>query len=158
LIETMTSATARISSEACASPAYSRQDRAQYLTLLAMSSAALVIARILPPSPRGVGTHEQLGLPPCLFLKLTGLPCPSCGLTTSFAHAARLHFYDALVTQPFGLLAFGLTLLLIPLLCYLMRARVPWSRIIHARSAQAVTYTLLALYLIGWVYKIVVMR
>ncbi len=157
MIETIPSAVARVSGAAFASRAYSRQDRAQYLLLLLLASTVLVIARLLPPSPRGVGTHQQLGLPPCFFLKLTGLPCPSCGLTTSFAHAAKLHFYHALLTQPFGLLAFGLTVLLIPLSVYLMHAQVPWARVIHARGANAVTYTLLALYLMGWVYKMAVM-
>lgn len=129
----------------------------QYLALLLLASAVLVVARFLPPSPRGVGTHQQLGLPPCYFLKLTGLPCPSCGLTTSFAHAAKWHFYEALLAQPFGLFAFCLTVLLIPLSVYLMYTQVPWGRLIRARRANTVVYTLLALYLLGWVYKIIAM-
>ena len=34
---------------------------------------------------RTMGTHRQLGLPSCQFLVMSGLPCPSCGMTTSFA-------------------------------------------------------------------------
>jgi hypothetical protein len=30
-------------------------------------------------------THTQLGLPPCQFNVVTGIPCPSCGMTTSFS-------------------------------------------------------------------------
>ena len=34
-------------------------------------------------------THTQLGLPSCSFKKLTGVVCPSCGMTTSFALLIR---------------------------------------------------------------------
>jgi hypothetical protein len=40
-------------------------------------------------SPRRMETHRQLGLPPCTFYSVTGLPCPSCGMTTSFALLVR---------------------------------------------------------------------
>ena len=84
---------------------YSSRDRAQYIALSCVSGVVLTIARVLSPSPNGLGTHQQLGLPPCFFHKLTGIPCPTCGMTTSFAHTVRLHFYEAFVTQPFGMLA-----------------------------------------------------
>jgi len=35
-------------------------------------------------------THTQLGLPPCTFKTMSGgLPCPSCGMSTSFALLVR---------------------------------------------------------------------
>lgn len=37
-------------------------------------------------TPRTMETHRQLGLEPCSFKVMTGYPCPSCGMTTSFAH------------------------------------------------------------------------
>jgi hypothetical protein len=36
-------------------------------------------------TPRRMETHRQLKLPPCSFKATTGMPCPSCGMTTSFA-------------------------------------------------------------------------
>ena len=40
-------------------------------------------------NPRTSATHTQLGMPPCNFVTLTGKPCPSCGMTTSFALLVR---------------------------------------------------------------------
>ena len=49
----------------------------------------LVLARKLEPDPRGFGTHTQLGMRPCSFLRMTGRLCPTCGMTTSFAWVVR---------------------------------------------------------------------
>ncbi|MBX9627817.1 MAG: DUF2752 domain-containing protein [Gemmataceae bacterium] len=40
-------------------------------------------------APRTMATHTQLGLAPCNFADWTGKPCPSCGMTTSFALLVR---------------------------------------------------------------------
>ncbi|MEK7833427.1 MAG: DUF2752 domain-containing protein [Acidobacteriota bacterium] len=138
--------------------AFSGGDRFTYLALMALAGFTLTIARILNPSPNGFGTHEQLGLPPCLFFKLTGIPCPSCGLTTSFAHSSRLHFYQAFIAQPFGVVAFSLTLISIPLFVFLIRRRVAWSAVIHARGVNRLLYLLIAVYLLSWLYKIAVVK
>lgn len=66
----------------------------------------LVVGAVLVPDGRGVGTHEQLGLPPCTTYRLFGIPCPFCGMTTAFAHMAHGHPYEAFQTQPAGALAF----------------------------------------------------
>ena len=137
---------------------YSRSDQAKYIALFLIASASLVTARLLQPAPRGVGTHEQLGLPPCAFLHLTGVPCPSCGLTTSFAHAARLHFQEAFFAQPFGLITFCLMALSIPLSLYLIYSRTPWDRLIYSAKSNKALYALIALYLLSWLYKIAAMK
>jgi hypothetical protein len=53
--------------------------------------ALLVTAGRLTPSPRGMGTHEQLGLPACTLVQWFGMRCPSCGMTTSWAHLTNGH-------------------------------------------------------------------
>jgi hypothetical protein len=39
--------------------------------------------------PMTMSSHTQLGMPPCNFVAMTGKPCPSCGMTTSFALLVR---------------------------------------------------------------------
>jgi len=64
----------------------------------------MVVASKLTPSPTGMGTHTQLGLDQCQFALRTGLPCPSCGMTTSFAWFSRGNFPAAFYVQPMGAL------------------------------------------------------
>jgi hypothetical protein len=70
--------------------------------LFAPCAAVLCVAVWLTPSSAGYGTHQQLGLPPCSFLSRTGYPCPSCGLTSSFAAMAHGRLAEALRDHPFG--------------------------------------------------------
>jgi hypothetical protein len=77
------------------------------LVALLVSTACLalmLIAAHLTPDPAGMGTHTQLHLEPCQFALHTGLPCPTCGITTSFAWLARGNFPAAFYVQPMGAL------------------------------------------------------
>jgi hypothetical protein len=137
---------------------FTSQDRIRYLVVAGSSIALLLIARLLRPSVDGVGTHRQLGLPPCAFLHFTSVPCPSCGLTTSVAHAARLHFYESVITQPFGLVVFISAVLGIPLSIYFIYRRVPWSNLNRLRGRNLVIYLMIALFILSWLYKIAAMK
>lgn len=65
-------------------------------------AALLVMALLLTPDARGHGTHQQLGLPPCTFKTLFGLPCPSCGMTTSWAYLVRGQIKQAVAANAGG--------------------------------------------------------
>src|SRR3954453_9805228 len=62
----------------------------------------LVIAAKLNPSGTGLGSHRQLGLKECQFEAQTGVPCPTCGRTTSFADFVRGQIFASLWVQPMG--------------------------------------------------------
>lgn len=64
----------------------------------------LLIAVMLRPSGEGHGTHTQLGMPDCAWAVTLDTPCPTCGMTTSFAHAAGGDLLTSIVTQPLGFL------------------------------------------------------
>ena len=66
--------------------------------------AVLVTAVMLEPSRAGTATHTRLGFDECQFLTTTGIPCPSCGMTTSFAWFVRGHVLASFYVQPMGTL------------------------------------------------------
>jgi len=68
----------------------------------------LGLASILEPDARGHGTHEQLGLLPCMSVQVLGIPCPFCGMTTSFTHFAHGNPVEAFLVQPAGAFLFVL--------------------------------------------------
>jgi Protein of unknown function (DUF2752) len=63
---------------------------------------------------RRMETHMQLGLPECTFKMLTGKPCPSCGMTTSFALLVRGDVLNSLGANCVGTLLAVFCLALIP--------------------------------------------
>ena len=64
--------------------------------------AGFGLAGWLSPSPAGLGTHQQLGLPPCSARVLLGVPCPGCGMTTSFSHFVRGQWASSLKANAGG--------------------------------------------------------
>ena len=74
--------------------------------------AALATARCLTPNPNGFGTHEQLGMSSCTFAYVFGVPCPSCGMTTSWAHLTRGALVQAARCNIGGLVT-GLTAMIV---------------------------------------------
>lgn len=62
------------------------------------------VARVLTPNESGVGTHRALGFPPCGAIVAWGIPCPSCGMTTSWAWFVRGQFGRSWSSNPGGLM------------------------------------------------------
>jgi hypothetical protein len=84
----------------------------------AMVASLLVIllgtASQLEPDPRGMGTHQQLGLGRCTFVRLWGIGCPSCGMTTSWAHVMNGDLRAAAGANVAGLVLALLAMVSIP--------------------------------------------
>lgn len=78
--------------------------------------AGFSLASRLDPDPRGYGTHQSLGFPPCTIRQWFGIPCPSCGMTTSFSHFTRGEFVEAARANVAGLL-----------LAMFCAVQIPWS-------------------------------
>jgi hypothetical protein len=69
--------------------------RAAMVVAGSVLAGLLITAACLSPSPQGMGTHQQLGLPPCTMVDWFGVRCPSCGMTTSWAHMTKLQVLEA---------------------------------------------------------------
>jgi hypothetical protein len=100
--------------------------------LVAVSLALVggfVIAYRLEPDPRGFGTHERLGLPPCTIRAVFGIPCPSCGMTTCFANMTKGRWREAARANVAGLILSLVCAALIPW-CWLSAfyGRLCWVR------------------------------
>jgi len=99
---------------------------AQRRLLAVLAAGVLVVlalAACLRPSRTGMGTHQQLGLPPCTLVALFGIRCPTCGMTTAWAHLMRGSLRGALGASATG-----------TLLGILAMASVPWMAVAAVRG------------------------
>jgi len=130
------------------------------LALLLMAAALVgvfALARWLDPydeegQARRWETHRQLGLPECSFKTITGKPCPSCGMTTSFALLMRGDVKNSLRANYVGTLLAVFLFLLIPwALASIVRRRLLFIRSLERALTWAVAF-FLALLLIRWAF------
>lgn len=74
----------------------------------------LVVAFRLKPNPKGYGTHQQLGFSRCSFIEFFGIPCPSCGMTTSWSNLMNGKIIQSFRANPGGALLGICTLIISP--------------------------------------------
>ena len=120
----------------------------------AAALAVLAAARALAPDPSGMGTHVQLGLPPCGWLYLTGLPCPTCGLTTAFAHMARLQVTSAFSAHALGPVLFAMTAAAIPIAAWGIATDAPVARAIERLRLAKVAAIIAAAAVVSWLLRL----
>ena len=128
-----------------------------YATLVVVGCAGILgLAARLTPNPKGYGTHRQLGFGRCGMLITTGLPCPTCGMTTAVAYAVRGRLIRAFLAQPAGLVfALATAACLIGAGWVVVTGRMLPIRIPFVTPYQ-LFFGLLVLLLGSWVFKIVV--
>ncbi len=116
--------------------------------------AVLAVAAWLEPDPAGYGTHRQLGMSACGMMATTGVPCPTCGMTTAFSLAIRGRWIEAFKAQAAG----TLLVVLVGLTCavsgsVLLTGKVwlvNWFRV----SVLTIVFVSLAILLAAWIVKI----
>jgi hypothetical protein len=113
----------------------------------------LLLSAWLQPSPSGVGTHVGLGLQRCQWLATTGLPCPGCGMTTSFAWFARGNAPAALWVQPMGATIAFLDAAGFWLAIYVFATGKPIYRLLRRLPAEYYLILLPAWAIVAWGWK-----
>jgi len=136
-------------------------DWAERIVFAAAAVAVLVVFSVawwLHPDPRGLGTHQQLGLMPCLAVRVLHIPCPFCGMTTSFSYFAHGDPADAARTQPAGALLFICSALGCVLSAgFAVSGR--WFPILgEDRFLKRVLQVGAVIIALAWIYKIIIYR
>lgn len=116
--------------------------------------AVVLLAGLLKPDPSGLGTHTELHLPPCGFYLVFHKPCPSCGMTTSFALIMHGKPLQAFHTQPAGVAVFaaGLALWLYIPLAWLKRR--PIQHLFENKIVPFMVWALVAIILGVWFWRL----
>ena len=116
----------------------------------ALSALALLTARFVPVAVIFRGFWG------CALRRMTGIPCPACGLTRAFDYTAHGRFFDAFRTTPLGAL--------VPWLCVgvalygaaVVAARAPIPRLeLTPREGNVLRFVVLGLVALNWVYMVV---
>jgi Protein of unknown function (DUF2752) len=93
---------------------------------------------------RKMGTHMQLGLPDCNFKDLTGVPCPSCGMTTSFCLLIRADVWSSMKANFAGTMLASFGLLFIPW----AMASAFFGRFVFVRALEMLVFRLAIIFLV----------
>jgi hypothetical protein len=135
-------------------PTLSLANRFLSLMISAGCLTVLMIAAHLTPSPAGVATHTELGMAECQFLARTGIPCPSCGMTTSFSLFVRGKILGSLYVQPMGCVLAMLTTLTFWAALYIALTGKPISRLMRMIPSRYYLGPLFTWALLAWAWKI----
>lgn len=98
----------------------------------------------------------------CVFLNLTGAPCPTCGFSRAFCAFAHGNWEQGILNCPFALIVFILTLLIfiynaIVLLAALFGIRIQRGSLLNFSPKKMIFIVgIFVLLLLGnWIYRLV---
>lgn len=137
-----------------ASPRLATGARVTALGVGVSLAAPFVVLSMVAPAEAGLGTHTRLGLPTCTWPTALGIPCPSCGYTTAFTHAAHGDLWTSFLTQPAGfILALVSAMAAVVAIGAAVTAQ-PLHMLFAPLANRSVAWAAGAVFVVGWGYKI----
>lgn len=118
-------------------------------------AVVLAVASWLTPSAAGHGTHEALSLPRCTWIAVVDLPCPTCGMTTAFAHAADGNLGASFLAQPMGFLLALATAMALLVSLYVVATGSRVARAFSRLLGKSTGWAIAALIVAAWGFKII---
>lgn len=123
--------------------------------LLLFSGGILLVAHLFP--------LEKLPLGFCVFLNLTGIPCPTCGFTRAFCAFAHENWEQGISNCPFALILFVFVALVfiyntVVLVTALFGLRIQRGSFLQLSSGKTVFLAVLFFLLLmaNWIYRLIV--
>ena len=116
--------------------------------------AVIITSWTISPAEDGYGSHRQLGIPECQWIKESNTPCPTCGMTTAYSLTFRGRIIAALLTQPAGCILALLHLFITGLLsCIAVSGKHPvyFTAWVNYNTLKIIL-ALAIIILIGWAY------
>ena len=109
-----------------------------------LSAVMIVVSLLMEP--------DGVGFSICWIKHLTGLDCPSCGLTRSLASLAHGDLKQSIEYHPFGVLIYiGILIQSLCLLSNRMHDLICRLILMHERKFDGVMWILLVLYFLYWI-------
>jgi hypothetical protein len=124
------------------------------LTIAGLCIGVLVTAARLTPNRQGFGTHTALGMQPCAFFAQTGIPCPACGMTTSFACFVRGQLIHSLYVQPMGFVLAAICCCTVWGAAYVAVTGRPIYRLLGVIPSRYYVLPLISWGVVAWAWKI----
>ena len=91
----------------------------------------------------------------CTFLRLTGVPCPGCGMTRAFISFAHGRLDEAWKYNPAGFLFFGIVAFQIPYRIFqIFRIRRGLGEHHFARVDRWILLALVAILIVQWFFRV----
>jgi len=128
--------------------------RTLWMAVACLCLALFSVAASITPDPSGAGSHTQLHLQPCQFVTRVGIPCPTCGMTTSFAWFVRGNLLASLWVQPMGLALAIVVAMTFWLALYMAITGKPAWRLLSTIPGRIWVPAMMTLAVLAWGWKI----